>query len=161
MFLRKDTRTIYVRGVPIGGGNPVTVQTMTNTDTKNVDATVNQINSFIAAGCDMVRIAVPNGDTVEALKEIRKQVDFPLIADIHFKYELALKAIEAGVDKLRINPGNIGSKSQVRYIVKAASERKIPIRVGVNAGSLKKELLDRYGRPSPEALVIPPLVERR
>lgn len=153
MFLRNNTRIIDVRGVKIGGGNPVTVQTMTNTDTKDIDATVRQINSFMEAGCDLVRIAVPNDESANALKEIRNQVNTPLIADIHFKYELAIKAVEAGVDKLRINPGNIVSKSQVRYIIKAASERKIPIRVGVNAGSLKKELLDRYGHPTPEALV--------
>ncbi len=153
MFTRNDTRTIMVRDIPIGGGNPVTVQSMTNTDTRDVTATVNQMRSLASAGCDLVRVAVPNMKAAQALTEIRQEVNVPLIADIHFDHRLALKAIEAGADKLRINPGNIGSTSKVREVARAAGESGIPIRVGVNAGSLKKEILDRYGHPTPEALV--------
>lgn len=142
-----------VRGIPIGGGSPVTVQSMTNTSTRDVSATVRQIRELVNAGCEIVRLAVPNHEAGVALREIRKEVDVPLVADIHFDHKLALLAIEAGVDKLRINPGNIGSPTRVREVAHAAQERGIPIRVGVNSGSLKKELLDRYGRPTPEALV--------
>jgi len=153
MFTRNETRRIFVRGVPIGGGSPVTVQSMTSTDTRDVEKTVLQIQALVAAGCEMVRLAVPNREAALALAEIRRVVETPLIADIHFDHNLALMAIEAGVDKLRINPGNIGAASKVREVAAAARERGIPIRVGVNAGSLKAELLERFGRPSPEALV--------
>lgn len=153
MYTRNDTRCIMVRDIPIGGGNPVTVQSMTNTDTRDVNATVDQIRSFVSSGCDLVRLAVPDVEAARALAEIRQQVNVPLIADIHFKHELAILAVEAGIDKLRINPGNIGSPSKVQKIAEAAAERGVPIRVGVNAGSLKKEILDRYGHPTPEALV--------
>ena len=142
-----------VRHIPIGGGSPVTVQSMTNTDTRNSDMTIRQIRALVSAGCDMVRIAVPDKEAAKALCEIRRQVDVPLIADIHFNHELALRAIDAGVDKLRINPGNIGSPSRVRKVAHAAAQRGIPIRVGVNAGSLKKEILIHYGKPTAEALV--------
>ena len=153
MYTRKDTRRITVRNIPIGGGSPVTVQSMTNTDTRDVVATVEQIRRLVSTGCDLVRLAVSDVAAAEAVAEIRRQVDVPLIADIHFKHELALRALDAGVDKLRINPGNIGSPSRVREVARAAVERGVPIRVGVNAGSLKKEILSRYGHPAPEALV--------
>ncbi len=142
-----------VHGVPIGGGSPVTVQSMTTTDTRDVAATVAQVRALVGAGCDMVRLAVPNRESALAFAEIRRAVDIPLVADIHFDHKLAILAIEAGADKLRINPGNIGSPTRVREVAQAARERGVPIRVGVNSGSLKKEILDRYGRPSPEALV--------
>jgi (E)-4-hydroxy-3-methylbut-2-enyl-diphosphate synthase len=153
MFLRSNTRRITVRGIPIGGGSPVTVQSMTSSDTRDVAATVNQIRALAGAGCDIVRLAVPNQEAARALAEIRKEVDVPLVADIHFDHRLALLAVEAGVDKLRINPGNIGSPTRVREVAQAAMAKGIPIRVGVNAGSLRKDILDRYGRPTPEALV--------
>jgi (E)-4-hydroxy-3-methylbut-2-enyl-diphosphate synthase len=153
MYTRNKTRTISVRGIPIGGGAPVTVQSMTNTSTSDVAGTVNQIRALISTGCDIVRLAVPNIKAADALPEIRQAVDVPLVADIHFSHTLALKAIEAGIDKLRINPGNIGSTAKVREVAAAASEHHVPIRVGVNAGSLKAEILERYGHPTPEALV--------
>ncbi|MBN1292068.1 MAG: flavodoxin-dependent (E)-4-hydroxy-3-methylbut-2-enyl-diphosphate synthase [Candidatus Latescibacteria bacterium] len=153
MFTRENTRQIKVRGIPIGGGSPVTVQSMTNTCTQDVESTLNQIRTLVSTGCDMVRLAVPDSEAAEALVKIRKQTDIPLIADIHFDYKLAIQAIEAGVDKLRINPGNIGESSRVKAVAQAAKEKGIPVRVGVNAGSLKKELLARYGGPTPEALV--------
>ncbi|MFC1552864.1 flavodoxin-dependent (E)-4-hydroxy-3-methylbut-2-enyl-diphosphate synthase [Candidatus Latescibacterota bacterium] len=153
MYTRNETRTIMVRGVPIGGGAPVTVQSMTNTRTSDVDGTVNQIRTLISTGCDIVRLAVPNMNAAKALPEIRAAVDVPLVADIHFSHTLALKAIEAGIDKLRINPGNIGSDAKVREVAAAAAEYNVPIRVGVNAGSLKAEILERHGHPTPEALV--------
>ena len=152
-FTRKDTRCITVRDIKIGGGNPVSIQSMTNTDTCDIKATVEQIRALASAGCDIVRLAVPNTKAAKALVEIRQEINVPLVADIHFKHDLAIKAIEAGIDKLRINPGNIGSPAKVHEIARAASEHGVPIRVGVNAGSLKKEILDHYGRPTPEALV--------
>ncbi|MDP2983649.1 MAG: flavodoxin-dependent (E)-4-hydroxy-3-methylbut-2-enyl-diphosphate synthase [Candidatus Latescibacter sp.] len=153
MYTRNETRRIMVRSVPIGGGSPITVQSMTSTDTRDVAKTVSQIQALTKAGCEMVRLAIPNHKAAEALFEIRKEVDVPLIADIHFDHRLALIALEAGIDKLRINPGNIGSPTKVREIAQAAMAKGIPIRVGVNSGSLKKEILDRFGSPSPEALV--------
>ncbi|HDY89111.1 MAG TPA: flavodoxin-dependent (E)-4-hydroxy-3-methylbut-2-enyl-diphosphate synthase [bacterium] len=153
LYTRNDTKCIKVRNVKIGGGNPITVQSMTNTDTCDIQATVDQIRLLASSGCDLVRLAIPNTKAANALVEIRQQVDVPLIADIHFKHDLAIKAIEAGVDKLRINPGNIGTTSKVLEIACAASEHGIPIRVGVNSGSLKKEILNHYGHPTPEALV--------
>ncbi len=153
MYTRNDTRCIMVKDIPIGGGNPVTVQSMTNTDTRDINATVEQIRSLVSSGCDLVRLAVPDKEAARALAEIRQEANVPLVADIHFKHELAILAVEAGIDKLRINPGNIGSPSKVREVAKAAAERGVPIRVGVNAGSLKKEILDRYSHPTPEALV--------
>ena len=156
MYKRENTRKISVRGIPIGGGSHVTVQSMTNTVTTDVQATVDQIRALVSTGCDIVRLAVPSKEAAEALAEIRSEVDVPLVADIHFDYRLALLAVEAGIDKLRINPGNIGDSSRVKEVADAAAERGIPIRVGVNAGSLKKELLDRYGGPTPEARFAPP-----
>jgi len=142
-----------VGSIPIGGGSPITVQSMTSTDTRDVAKTVEQIQALTKAGCEMVRLAIPNREAAEALFAIRKETDVPLIADIHFDHRLALMAVEAGIDNLRINPGNIGSPTRVREVAQAALERGIPIRVGVDSGSLKKVILDRFGKPSPEALV--------
>lgn len=139
--------------VEIGGGAPVSVQTMTKTDTRDVVATVSQVREVQLAGCDIVRIAVPDMEAANALAEIVKQVSIPVVADIHFDHKLALAAIEAGVDGLRINPGNIGGKENVKAVVKAARGRNIPIRVGVNSGSLEKDIEQKYGGPTAEALV--------
>jgi len=150
---RKKTRTIYIGHVPVGGEHPIVVQSMTKTDTRNVKSTVNQIKSLEAEGCEIVRLAVPDIDAAKALGKIKKSVHIPLIADIHFDWRLALKSIEQGIDGLRINPGNIGAKWKVKEVVTAAQEKGIPIRVGVNAGSLERELFKRYGGSKPEALV--------
>jgi (E)-4-hydroxy-3-methylbut-2-enyl-diphosphate synthase len=151
---RSRTRRLQVGRVAIGGGAPVSVQTMTNTDTRDVDATVAQIREAMALGCDIVRLAVPDREAVEALRGIRAATEgVPLIADIHFDYRLALGALEAGVDGLRINPGNIGGEDRVRAVVAAAAGRQVPIRIGVNAGSLEKDILARHGHATAEALV--------
>ncbi len=150
---RRKSKAVKVRNIQIGGGAPVVVQSMTKTDTADVDGTVKQIEEMVAAGCEIVRVAVPDKDAAFALKEIRKKVDVPLVADIHFHYKLALMALEAGVDKLRINPGNIGSIDRVREVVRAAEKQKVPIRIGVNGGSLEKDLLQKYGSATPEAMV--------
>jgi len=150
---RKLTKKVLLGSLPVGGGSPVTVQSMTNTDTRDIDATVGQIHRLQQAGCEIVRVAVPDQAAAKALAEIKQQIAIPLVADIHFDYRLALSAVEAGVDKLRINPGNIGSRERIEAVVKAASERKIPIRIGVNSGSLEKELLQKYGWPTAEAMV--------
>lgn len=139
--------------VQVGGDAPVAVQSMTKTDTTDVDGTVRQIEEMVAAGCEIVRIAVPDKDAASALKEIRKRTDVPLVADIHFHYKLALMALDAGIDKLRLNPGNIGSIDRIREVVRATEARKIPIRIGVNGGSLEKDLLQKYGTATPEAIV--------
>jgi (E)-4-hydroxy-3-methylbut-2-enyl-diphosphate synthase len=150
---RRKTRQIRVGGVTIGGGAPVRVQSMTNTDTADVSATVSQIKALEALGCEIVRVAVPDSPAAEALKEIKKGIQLPLIADIHFDWRLAMKALGSGVDGLRLNPGNIGSRQRIEEVVKAAHTRGVPIRIGVNAGSLEKDILERYCHPSPEALV--------
>ena len=142
-----------VKNVQIGGGAPVAVQSMTKTDTTDVEGTVRQIEEMMAAGCEIVRIAVPDNDAAIALKEIRKRTDAPLVADIHFHYKLALAALDAGIDKLRLNPGNIGSIDRIREVVRAAEARKVPIRIGVNGGSLEKDLLKKYGTATAEAIV--------
>ncbi len=142
-----------VRDIQIGGGAPVAVQSMTKTDTTDVDGTIRQIEEMVAAGCEIVRVAVPDKDAAIALKEIRKRTNAPLVADIHFHYKLALMALEAGIDKLRINPGNIGSIERVREVVRACETQKVPIRIGVNGGSLEKDLLKKYGTATPEAIV--------
>jgi len=142
---RRDSKTIYVRGVPIGGGNPIVVQSMTNTHTDDVDATLAQIRRLEMAGCQIVRLAVPNRLAARALGDIRRGTDMPLVADIHFDYTLALAAVEAGFDKIRINPGNIGSPERVRLVADACRDHGVPIRVGVNSGSVEKELLAKYG----------------
>ena len=142
---RRLSRTIHVRGLAIGGGNPISVQSMTNTPTDDVEATLAQIRRLESAGCQIVRLAVPNAVAARALSEIRKGTDMPLVADIHFDYKLALAAVEAGFDKIRINPGNIGSPDRVRLVADACRDHGVPIRIGVNSGSVEKELLARYG----------------
>ena len=142
---RKITKTVHVRGVPIGGGNPIPVQSMTNTHTDDVAATLAQLRRLQSAGCEIVRLAVPNRLAARALPEIRRGTDLPLVADIHLDYRLALAAVEAGFDKIRINPGNIGAPERVRMVADACRERGVPIRVGVNSGSVEKGLLEKYG----------------
>ena len=153
MVERRRTREIQVGSVTIGGEAPVSVQSMTKTNTSNVEATVDQIWALEAAGCELVRVAVPDEEAAAALHKIRPQIRIPLIADIHFNYRLALKALEEGVDGLRLNPGNIGARWKVEEVVRAARDRKVSIRIGVNAGSLEKELMAKYGDPTPEAMV--------
>src|ERR1035437_1694273 len=150
---RRPTRALRVGGVTVGGGAPVSVQTMTKTDTRDVAATVAQIREVAAAGCDIVRLAVPDEAAARALGAIRRESPLPLIADIHFDHRLALIALEGGVDGLRLNPGNIGGGERVREVVRAAAGRHVPIRIGVNAGSLEKPLLARHGGATAEALV--------
>lgn len=152
-FKRRKTRQIKIGDVPIGDGAPIVVQSMTKTDTRDVSETVDQIHRMEEAGCEIVRLAVPDEDAADALRKIKKSVSIPLIADIHFDHKLALAALEAGVEGLRINPGNIGSKKKVREVVYAAKERAVPIRIGVNSGSLEKTLLQKYGLASAEAMV--------
>ncbi len=150
----RKSRPVWVKDVQIGGGAPVAVQSMTKTDTTDIDGTVRQIEEMMRAGCEIVRVAVPDREAAIALKEIRKRVpDVPLVADIHFHYRFALMALEAGVDKLRLNPGNIGAHERVREVVRAAAAPKVPMRIGVNGGSLEKDLLARYGTATPEAMV--------
>ncbi|MBI2412688.1 MAG: flavodoxin-dependent (E)-4-hydroxy-3-methylbut-2-enyl-diphosphate synthase [Deltaproteobacteria bacterium] len=153
MTTRRKTREIKIGGVSVGGDAPVTVQSMTNTDTADVKETVAQIKALEYSGCEIVRVAVPNEDAAGALGEIIKEINIPLIADIHFDWRLALKALDEGVQGLRLNPGNIGSKERIGEVVKAAKERRVPIRIGVNAGSLEKDILEKYGHPTKEALV--------
>lgn len=142
---RKKTRKIKIGSIYVGGDYRVTVQSMANTDTRDAEATIGQIKLLEEAGCDIIRVAVPDMEAAEAIKHIKKGINIPLVADIHFDYRLALKSIENGVDALRINPGNIGNIDRVKAVVKAASERNIPIRIGVNSGSLEKPLLEKYG----------------
>lgn len=153
MIVRRRTRQIMLGDVPIGGDAAIAVQSMTKTDTRDVDATVRQIRSLEAAGCEIVRVAVPDLEAALSLGTIKKAVSIPVVADIHFNAKLALEAIAQGVDGLRINPGNIGARWRVRELVQAAKERLIPIRIGVNAGSLEKDLLRKHGHPTAEALV--------
>ena len=150
---RRESRKIYVGAVPVGGDAPISVQSMTNTETCDVPATVAQVSAIAEAGADIVRVSVPTMEAAEAFKQIRQQVSVPLVADIHFDHRIALKVAEYGVDCLRINPGNIGRDDRVRAVVDACRDRGIPIRIGVNAGSLSKELQRKYGEPTPEALV--------
>ncbi|MGB3940641.1 MAG: flavodoxin-dependent (E)-4-hydroxy-3-methylbut-2-enyl-diphosphate synthase [Candidatus Manganitrophaceae bacterium] len=151
--IRRKTRQISVGSVKIGGEAPVVVQSMTTTDTRDVDATVAEILRLEEAGCEIVRVAIPDRESAEALPKIRGQIHLPLIADIHFDYHLAMAALTAGVDGLRLNPGNIGSRERVEKVVKMAIDRGVPIRIGVNAGSLERDLLEKYGYPTAEAMV--------
>jgi (E)-4-hydroxy-3-methylbut-2-enyl-diphosphate synthase len=153
MIPRKKTRQILVRGVPMGGGAPVVIQSMTNTDTEDVEATCAQIARLKVAGCKVVRVTVPNRAAVAAFRQIRAATDLPLVADIHFQHALAIAAIEAGADKVRINPGNIGSEEKVKALVDAAAMARIPLRIGVNSGSVEKRLLEKFGGPGPAALL--------
>ena len=150
---RENTRQIKVGSVAVGGGARVSVQSMCNTKTWDVDATVSQILAFEEAGCDIVRVAIPDMRAAEAVSAIRERIHIPLVGDIHFDYRLALEAAERGIDKIRINPGNIGAEENVKAVAEACRRRNIPIRIGVNAGSLEKRLLEKYGHPCPEALV--------
>lgn len=150
---REATRKIRIGDVWIGGGNPVAIQSMTNTRTEDIKATVSQILRLEDAGCEIVRCAAPTMEAAEALREIKRQIHVPLVADIHFDYRLAIAAIENGADKIRINPGNIGDSERVRKVVEKAKENRVPIRVGVNSGSLEKELIDKYGKVTAEGLV--------
>jgi len=153
LIKRRKTRQIMVGDVPVGGDAPISVQTMTNTETTDVDATLTQIRRMEAAGVDIVRVSVPTQDAAEAFKLIRSRVRVPLVADIHFDYRIALRVLEYGVDCLRINPGNIGSEDRIRMVVDSAKDKGIPIRIGVNAGSLGKVLLRKYKEPNAEAMV--------
>lgn len=148
-----NTRKIRIGSKYIGGGEPILIQSMTNTKTQDVVGTVEQIKRLQEAGCDIVRIAVPDMEAAEAVKQIKRRISIPLVADIHFDYRLAIQAIINGADKIRINPGNIGDKERVKKVVDAAKEREIPIRIGINSGSLEKDMLEKYGHPTADALV--------
>lgn len=147
------SRVVKVGNLLIGGGNPVVIQSMTNTTTSNVEATVAQIKKLESAGCQMVRMTINNEEAAKAIGEIKKRVNIPLCADIHFDYKLALLAIENGIDKLRINPGNIGSDENIKAVVEKAKEKNIPIRIGVNSGSIEKHILEKYGKPTADGMV--------
>ncbi|HPM01431.1 MAG TPA: flavodoxin-dependent (E)-4-hydroxy-3-methylbut-2-enyl-diphosphate synthase [Candidatus Cloacimonadota bacterium] len=142
---RISKKVIYVGGIAIGGNHPVTIQSMCNTLTQDIEKTVTQINQLTEAGCQIIRVAVPNMEAAQAISEIKKQISIPIIADIHFDYRLAIESIKSGVDALRLNPGNIGSENNVKAVIDHAKERKIPIRIGVNSGSLQKDKLEKYG----------------
>lgn len=152
MITRRKSRKVYVGGVPIGGDAPITVQTMTKTKTSDIEATVRQIKEAEEAGCDIIRVTVNDKEAAEAIKEIVRRSNIPIVADIHFNHIFALKAIEAGVAKVRINPGNIGSEERIKEVLTKAKERKVPIRIGVNSGSLEEEILEKHGYPTAEAL---------
>ena len=150
---RDHTKTVHIGNRVIGGGNPILIQSMTNTRTEDVKATVEQIHRLEAAGCEIIRCTVPTLEAAQALKEIKKEISIPVVADIHFDYRMALAAIENGADKIRINPGNIGDTKRVKAVVDAAKERNIPIRVGVNSGSLEKDLVKKYNGVTAEGIV--------
>ncbi|MFH1862359.1 MAG: flavodoxin-dependent (E)-4-hydroxy-3-methylbut-2-enyl-diphosphate synthase, partial [bacterium] len=150
---RKQTQRVVVRGLGLGGGESIRVQSMTNTKTTDVQSTIDQILRLQSAGCELVRLAIPDDASLTAFTEIRRQIDLPLIADIHFDYRLALGALQAGADKIRINPGNIGGRERTLEVAREAAQRGTPIRIGVNSGSIEKDILEKYGGPEPEALV--------
>lgn len=152
-FKRRKTREINIGGVKIGGDNPIAIQSMCNTDTRNVKATVDQIKRLEKAGCEIIRVAVPDMEAAECIRDIKKSIDIPLVADIHFDYRLALRCMENGIDKIRINPGNIGSADRVKQVADMAKRNGIPIRIGVNSGSLEKNLVEKYGGVTPQGLV--------
>jgi (E)-4-hydroxy-3-methylbut-2-enyl-diphosphate synthase len=160
-MIRTQTRRVQIGQVAVGGGAPIAVQSMTTTDTRNVEATVAQIHALEAAGCEIVRVAVPDKAAADALPQIKSRIRIPLVADIHFDYRLALAALAAGVDKLRLNPGNIGSADRVRAVAREARTRGVPIRVGANIGSLSKDMLRKYGEPCADAIVESALEEIR
>ncbi|SHJ29362.1 flavodoxin-dependent (E)-4-hydroxy-3-methylbut-2-enyl-diphosphate synthase [Lutispora thermophila] len=149
----KITKEIKIGNIAIGGGHKVIVQTMTNTKTENIKGTIDQIRKLEDVGCEIVRVAVPTMEAAEAIRTIKKSINIPLVADIHFDYRLALASIENGADKIRINPGNLGGNERLKKVVESAKDRKIPIRVGVNSGSVEREFLEKYGGPKPEAMV--------
>lgn len=151
--MRRETKKIKIGDIFIGGNAPITIQSMTNTDTRNAENTIKQIQELEKVGCEIIRVAVPDMEAAMAIKEIKKGINIPLVGDIHFDYKLALEAINNGVDGLRINPGNIGSELKIKEVVAAAKEHAVPIRIGVNTGSLEKDILEKYGVPTSEALV--------
>ncbi|MCR4657433.1 MAG: flavodoxin-dependent (E)-4-hydroxy-3-methylbut-2-enyl-diphosphate synthase [Lachnospiraceae bacterium] len=153
MSFRSNTKTVRIGDRVIGGGNPILIQSMTNTKTDDIEGCVKQINELSDAGCDIIRCTVPDRPSAEAIKDIKKRIHIPLVADIHFDYRMAIEAINNGADKIRINPGNIGGEENLRAVVKAAKERDIPIRVGVNSGSLEKRLIEKYGGVTAEGIV--------
>ena len=153
MLKRNETKKIFVGDVQIGGQNKVVIQSMTNTKTKDVKSTVNQILKLEDAGCEIIRVACLDLEDAKAISEIKKQIHIPIVADIHFDYRIAIEAAKAGVNKIRINPGNIGSEDRVKAVVDICKEKKIPIRIGVNSGSLPKDILKKYGKPTPKAMV--------
>ena len=153
MILRKKTRKIKLGNISIGADAPISIQSMINTKSTDVEACIDQLWQLETAGCQIVRMAVPNKESIPAFSAIKKRISIPLVADIHFDHTLALGALDAGADKIRINPGNIGSEEKVKAVLDACSEKKVPIRIGVNAGSLDKELLNKYGHPTPQALL--------
>ena len=152
-FKRRKTREINIGGVKIGGDNPIAIQSMCNTDTRDVKATVDQIKRLEKAGCEIIRVAVPDMEAAECIRDIKKSIDIPLVADIHFDYRLALRCMGNGIDKIRINPGNIGSADRVKQVADMAKRNGIPIRIGVNSGSLEKNLVEKYGGVTPQGLV--------
>ena len=153
MIERKPTQQVFVGDIPIGGGSPIPVQSMTTTKTYDLDATLKEVERLEEAGCQIIRITVPDQKSADTLKEIKKRMTVPLVADIHFNYRMALEAVDAGADKIRINPGNIGNKDRVKAVLEKVKSANLPIRIGVNAGSLEKVLIDKYGYPTPEAMV--------
>tara|TARA_B100000963_G_scaffold63807_1_gene51763 strand:- start:1136 stop:2233 length:1098 start_codon:yes stop_codon:yes gene_type:complete len=150
---RKKTKKIWVGDVPVGGDSPISVQSMTNTNTEDIKSTIGQINEIYEAGADIVRVSIPTFEAANALKEIKKHTKVPIVADIHFDYKIALESLKNGVDCVRINPGNIGSEKKIKEVISAAEDKEIPIRVGINGGSLEKELQIKYGEPNADALV--------
>ncbi len=150
---RSGVKTVRMGDLPIGGENPISVQSMTNTKTENIEATLHQIEKLKNAGCELVRAAVPGNEAAEALFTLTDRVNIPLVADIHFDYRLALKAVEAGVDGLRLNPGNIGGKNKVKEVIEACKDHNLPVRIGINSGSLEKDLAEKHGGPTPKAMV--------
>lgn len=152
-MLRENTKVIHIGDVAIGGNNPVAIQSMCNTKTEDVKATVEQILKLEAAGCEIIRVAIPTMEAAEAVREIKKQINIPLVGDIHFDYRLAIAAVKNGIDKIRINPGNIGSSDRVKAVVDECKSRNIPIRVGVNSGSLEKPIIEKYGHVTAEGIV--------
>ena len=150
---KRQTRRIYVGNVPVGGGAPVPVQSMTNTDTRDIIRTISQIKRLEEAGCEIIRVAVPDMDAARAIEKIKAKISIPLVADIHFDYRLALASLDGGADAIRINPGNIGGKKRIESVIRKALERNVPIRIGVNSGSVEKEILRKFGGPTPEAMV--------
>jgi (E)-4-hydroxy-3-methylbut-2-enyl-diphosphate synthase len=153
MYTRNTVKKVRVGNISIGGDNKVVIQSMTNTATKDIVATVNQIKELVAVGCEIVRVAVLDMEDALAIREIKSQINIPLVSDIHFDYRLALQSIESGVDKIRINPGNIGSDDFVKQVVDKCKEKNIPIRIGINSGSIEKHILEKFGKPTPEAMV--------
>ena len=153
MFTNKDTKKIKVRDITVGGGSPVSIQSMLNVPAHDIDGNIRQAKALKAAGCEIIRISVPDKESVKTVAAIKENVDIPLVADIHFDWRLAVESVEAGVDKIRINPGNIGGDGNVKKVANACSLKNIPIRIGVNSGSLEKHILEKYGSPTPQAML--------